>query len=172
MDRHEGAGRIGQKPKESVFEGERERNSGDMGEFMRVPETLIPLSVLGLDCEPSAAGWASDLAELGIRVQLDDIGRACVTRSDARRVMDERRAALDRAAAVRRELEAEREEWHRQHQVVPVGIPVEEIIEGVGPALSMGFHDRPGAGRKSLDAGSLFTQSDEVTYHAFGPEAR
>ena len=48
-----------------------------MGDFLRVPPgESIPLSVLELDLDkPSVGGWDHYLAELGIAVVHDDIGR-------------------------------------------------------------------------------------------------
>jgi len=65
-------------------------------DFVRVPEMLIPLSVLLLDLEPSTAGWAADLAVKGIAIHLDDLGRASIARSEARRLIAEKRESLAR----------------------------------------------------------------------------
>jgi hypothetical protein len=49
-------------------------------------DELIPLSVLELDLEPpSVGGWRPYLADRGVAVVEDDLGRASVARSDARR---------------------------------------------------------------------------------------
>jgi hypothetical protein len=74
-------------------------------------EDPIPLSVLALDlAEPSVGGWVGYLKGRGIEVLTDDVGRASVSRSDARQLLDEKREAEARqreapAAAERQAIE-------------------------------------------------------------------
>jgi hypothetical protein len=61
--------------------------------FLRVPSgEPVPLSVLELDLPAPTIGWAAGLAERGIEVVLDDLGRLAVSRANARRLFEEKRA--------------------------------------------------------------------------------
>jgi hypothetical protein len=67
---------------------------------VKVPADLISLSVLALDLpEPSGVGWAAYLADRGIAIVLDEIGRAAITKADARSLFDERRENEARAGS-------------------------------------------------------------------------
>ena len=61
-----------------------------MSDVMRIPsqyEPLVALSVLSLDLDPpSVGGWTHYLAELGIAIVSDDLGRDCIARADAARL--------------------------------------------------------------------------------------
>ena len=46
-------------------------------------EELVPLVVLELSLDAPGEGWATYLADRGISITIDDIGRAAVARSDA-----------------------------------------------------------------------------------------
>jgi hypothetical protein len=65
----------------------------------------VPLSVLELDLPAPAEGWHVYLAGRGVEVTLDDIGRAAISRADARQVFDERREAEARRREKAAELE-------------------------------------------------------------------
>jgi hypothetical protein len=75
-----------------------------MGDPVQIPtlrEPLVPLSVLSLDLEPPAiGGWHHYLAECNIAIVLDDIGRDCIARSDAKRLFEEKRAAEQKAREI------------------------------------------------------------------------
>src|SRR5215208_1136506 len=73
-------------------------------------DELIPLSHLELDLDPpSGAGWPAYLAAKGVELLSDDVGRAAVSRVDARRLFTERREAEARGRELteRREVELE-----------------------------------------------------------------
>jgi hypothetical protein len=62
---------------------------------------LIPLSILELDLPaPSVGGWHHYLAECGIAIVVDDIGRDAIGRADAARLLGEKRAAEQRAREI------------------------------------------------------------------------
>jgi hypothetical protein len=71
------------------------------------PAGLIPLSHLALDLEPPPAGWPDFLGRRAIAFVPDDLGRDCVRRQDARRLLDEQREAGLRRAKLRAMQEAE-----------------------------------------------------------------
>jgi hypothetical protein len=65
-------------------------------DYLKIPsqrEALIPLSHLELDVPAPVGGWNHYLAECGIQVLEDDIGRAAISRMDAKRLLAERREA-------------------------------------------------------------------------------
>jgi hypothetical protein len=124
-------------------------NPTDMGEnrmFKTTPATepapvkvaldeLIPLSVLELDLPAPAAGWLIELDRRGIEVVTDDLGRASITRADARQLFDEHREAEARAREVaarqeRQAIEADRQ-WREQ---LPSGTPWWQLPVGVSAA--------------------------------------
>jgi hypothetical protein len=99
-----------------------------------VPADLIPLSVLQLDLDPpSVGGWAAYLADRGIAIVLDDIGRAAVSRQDAKMLIAERREAEARQpeAAARRDVELEAQ---RMRSLRPC-VPACAVPEGLSPAV-------------------------------------
>lgn len=100
---------------------------------------LIPLSVLELDLPAPTIGWAAGLAERGIAVVIDDIGRLAVSRADARALFEEKRAAevRQREAMERNEraaIEADRQ-WRAQ---LHPGVPWHRMPDpGLLPVLAM-----------------------------------
>ena len=93
---------------------------------------LVPLSVLELDLPAPGEGWAAYLADRDISITIDDIGRASVARSDARRLFDEKREsearAREHAAVVERQaIEADQ----RLRASLGVGLPAAAIPHGM-----------------------------------------
>jgi hypothetical protein len=81
---------------------------------------LVPLTVLSLDHPEPLAGWPSMLAERGVAVLRDDLGRACIAREDARALLAEREEwELKSVGETRRR----QEERVRESRPVPRGIP-------------------------------------------------
>jgi hypothetical protein len=98
-------------------------------------DELIPLSVLELDLPAPTTGWASHLADRDIEIVLDDLGRAAITRADAKQLFDEQREAeaRQRELAEQRDREAmERERAFRA--ALPKGVPCYELPAGMSPA--------------------------------------
>jgi hypothetical protein len=141
-------------------------------EYMKVPSTLVPLSVLALDLEPPPIGWTVYLAERGIAVVADDIGRSCISRSAARELVAERKAAQERAREVaearEREAEAADRVWRAS---LPQGVAWYDMPPGARPAeamLAAAHAARPR--RRPTDAEWMFANPDEMTGGTFGPE--
>jgi hypothetical protein len=67
----------------------------------------IPLSHFALDYPQPPEGWALFLGRHAIKFAPDDLGRDCIRRGDAKRLLDERRAHQLRVAAGARVAEAE-----------------------------------------------------------------
>ena len=102
------------------------------------PSNLIPLSHLELDLDAPAAGWAVYLADRGMSVVLDDVGRPSVTRADVRDLLTELREQRESAARQREEAERQAIERDRQWRAqLHGGIPASMIPEGVAPAAAM-----------------------------------
>src|SRR5215212_5338323 len=91
-------------------------------------DDLIPLSHLALDLAVPAAGWADFLGRRAITFVPDDLGRDCVRRQDARRLLDEQRADVLRRRAVARQQEQEAVEADRVRRA--------SIWKGLAAALS------------------------------------
>lgn len=99
---------------------------------------LIPLSILELDLPAPGNGWAAGVAEHGIAIVLDDLGRASIPRAAARELFEARRAAEAKAremaeANERRAVEADRQ-WRA---ALPKGAAWYDIPPGVHPAAAM-----------------------------------
>jgi hypothetical protein len=68
----------------------------------------------------------------------DDLGRDCVRRQDARRLLDEQRADELRRRAVARQQEQDQEEADRQRRAqIWQGVPASELPDGVPPVVAM-----------------------------------
>jgi hypothetical protein len=117
--------------------------TGDNVALEERPTDLVPLSALTVE----GFGWggfvASPLdaiaalaAQLDGEVELDDLGRRCVTREVARRLFAERAAAEAKRQEMQERLDAEYLERAAANPVWP-GIPADQIPDGVAPALAM-----------------------------------
>jgi hypothetical protein len=112
-----------------------------MNEIIKVrseyPPT-VPLSVLALDLAEPVEGWHSFLAAKVIKIIPDDLGRDCVSRGDARRLLDEKREADLRQAALRRlaEQEAVEADEARRAQIWK-GVPASALPADASPASVM-----------------------------------
>ena len=108
------------------------------------PADLVPLSHLALDLPQPAEGWADFLGRRAIAFVPDDLGRDCVRRQDARRLLDEQRENELRKAKLRQLAEQEAVEADRQFRAsLPRGLPWYEIPDGVPPVVAMTAADKP-----------------------------
>ena len=136
----------------------------------------VPLShlVLDLDQEP-VAGWPSYLADRGVELVLDDIGRPAVSRDAARALLAEKREDEQRRREVvarqeQRLIEADEE---RRAQIWR-GVPADRVPADVHPATAMlqSAKDAARPRRESVLQHAL-SNSEGITYHAYpqpGPE--
>jgi hypothetical protein len=101
-------------------------------------EPLVPLSVLALDLPQPAEGWAGFLGRRAIAFLPDDLGRDCVRRQDARRLLDEQHANELRAAKLRQLAEqgAVEADQLRRSQIW-AGVPAHTLPVGVSAAAAM-----------------------------------
>jgi hypothetical protein len=136
-----------------------------------VPAELVPLSVLALDLGEPSTGWSSHLADRGIEIVLDDLGRASIARSDARQLFDERRENECRAREVARRQEQQAVEadkaWRSQ---LPVGLPWYEIPDGVPPVVAMTAAARDESPRKRSMVEDLLDRRDTMVFHPITDE--
>ena len=112
-----------------------------MSEFVKVrseyPPT-VPLSVLALDLAEPAEGWSNFLGRRAITIIPDDLGRDSVSRGDARRLLDEKRSADLRQAALRRLAEQEAVEAdERRRAQIWQGVPAAALPPDASPASVM-----------------------------------
>jgi hypothetical protein len=139
-----------------------------MSEFMKIPETLIPLSHLALDLEPPAiGGWHHYLSEAGIAIVNDDLGRDCVARADARRLFEEKRAAEQRAREMANETERlaiERDQAFRA--TLNKGIPWYALPAGVSYGQAAAAAEAAEQPQRVPSHGEwLFGETDTMVYH-------
>ena len=102
------------------------------------PSGLIPLSVLALDLPVPSEGWANYLGRRAIAFVPDDLGRDCVRRQDARRLLDERRADELWRRAVARQQEQEAVEADRvRFASIWKGVAADALPVGVSAGDAM-----------------------------------
>jgi hypothetical protein len=144
-----------------------------LGDFLKVPPgEPVPLSVLELDLPAPTIGWAAGLAEKGIRTVLDDLGRLCVSRGDARRLFEEHREAESRKremAARQEQLAVEADRAFRA-QLSP-GIPWYQLPDGVSFAQAAAAAEAEAHPRRTPTRGEwLFGETDTMVFHSLEGE--
>jgi hypothetical protein len=98
----------------------------------------VPLSHLELDLDRPVEGWPAYLGARGIAIIPDDLGRDCVARQAARRLLDERREDEVRQAALRRLAEQQAVEADEAFRAsLPKGVAWHEVPPGVLPVVAM-----------------------------------
>src|SRR5687767_9610703 len=95
-------------------------------EFVKVRseyEPTVPLKILELDLDRPVEGWPAFLGARAITIAPDDLGRDCVSRQAARRLLDERREDQVRQAARARLVEQQAVEQDRLRRAqLPRGV--------------------------------------------------
>jgi hypothetical protein len=135
-------------------------------------EQLVPLSVLELDLTAPVEGWSNFLADRGISITIDDIGRASVSRSDARQLLTEQREAEVRRREKAAELERQAIEADQLRQAqIWKGVPAGLIPADVHPATAM-LHAARDAARPRRESvlQHALSNSDGMTFHSYGPD--
>jgi hypothetical protein len=98
----------------------------------------VPLSVLTLDLAEPPEGWPNFLGARAIAIIPDDLGRDCVSRQAARRLLDEKREQQLRQAALRRLAEQEAVEAdERRRAQIWKGVPADALPADALPASVM-----------------------------------
>jgi hypothetical protein len=110
-----------------------------MSDFLKIPAgEPIPLSILELDLPAPTIGWAAGLAEKGVDIVTDDLGRLAVSRADAKRLFDEHREHEARAREVLARNEAAAIEKDRlRRAALPKGLAWYDVPVGLSPAMAM-----------------------------------
>jgi hypothetical protein len=115
-------------------------------------------------------GWAVHLGKRGVAMIPDDLGRASVSRGDAKRLLDERREHELKTQRCLALVEAEAIEADRRwRESLPKGLPVSAIPEGATYADVVRQAELDGRPRRrSLLDESLSGESG--TFHSLHPE--
>ena len=101
-------------------------------------ENLVPLSHFQLDHPQPPEGWANFLGRRAIKFLPDDLGRDCIRRQDARRLLDEKRASELRAAKLRQLAEQEAVEADRlRMEQIWKGVSADMVPIGAHPVTAM-----------------------------------
>jgi hypothetical protein len=138
------------------------------------PSEVIPLVVLELSLAPPVE-WAAFLADRGMSITIDDIGRPSVSRSDARLLLTEQREAEVRRRERAAELERQAVEQDRLRRAsLPAGIPAGMIPDGLAPAEAMVLAgESSGPRAKSVREQLLECElgsGESLVFHSFGPD--
>jgi hypothetical protein len=132
--------------------------------------------VLELDLSAPPLGWNFYLAGRGVEITLDDIGRAAISRADARQLLDEHREAEARNREV---MERREQQFIQQDQLrratLPTGIPAGLVPDGMTGAEAMllaGESSGPRAKsvREQLLERELAHSAPELVYQSIGPD--
>ena len=130
------------------------------------PSELIPLSVLALDLPVPSEGWANFLGRRAIAFVPDDLGRDCVRRQDARRLLDERRADELRRRAMARQQEQEAVEADRvRFAQIWKGVSADMMPPGVAPAAVMLQSVKDSQPKRRTPLEEALSNSETLTYH-------
>ena len=143
-----------------------------MNDVVKVPEMrepLIPLSILAFDlAEAPASGWNAWLAGQGISIAFDDIGLRCISRADAKRLLDAQRQNEVRRQDQAARLEQQAVEADRlRRATIWKGVPAAALPEGIAPAQAMFAADRDARPRRESPLQHALQNSGELVYHEF-----
>jgi hypothetical protein len=130
-------------------------------------DELIPLSLLELDCPAPPIGWAAELANRGVAILEDDLGRRAVPRSVARDLLAEHRENEARKARHRAEQERLAVETDQRFRAsLPAGIPAGAVPQGISAAQLMMYSDPMGeeSRRESMVEHSL--KGGGIVFHS------
>jgi hypothetical protein len=135
----------------------------------------IPLSVLELDLgQAPVGGWAAYLADRGVELVLDDVGRLAVSRDDARALLAEKREAEAHAREV---MERREQQFIEQDQLrranMPRGMPAGMVPDGLTGAEAMVLANekrRPRSVHEQLLEAELSHREPELIYQSIGPD--
>jgi hypothetical protein len=134
---------------------------------VKVPAELIPLVVLELSLA-APVEWAAFLADRGMSIIIDDIGRASVARSDARQVLTEERENEVRRREKAAELERQAVEADQQRRAqIYAGIPAAAIPADVHPARAMLEASRDARRPRRVSPLQEALSGESMTYHSF-----
>ena len=114
-------------------------------------EDPVPLSVLSLDLDAPGEGWINYLYRRQIKILTDDLGRASITRSDAKQLFDEHRANEQRQAELRAERERQAIEADQRFRAgLNKGVEWWRLPDGTAPGDAMALAAAQANRRKSM----------------------
>jgi hypothetical protein len=137
-----------------------------------VPADPVPLSVLALDLDSApAGGWTAWLADRGIAVVFDDIGRQAIARDDAKKLLDAQRLnevrRQDQAARLEQQaIEADRA-WRA---TIWKGVSADLMPAGALPASVMLAADKDSGPRRRSVLEDSLQNSQEMVFHRLPQE--
>jgi hypothetical protein len=135
------------------------------------PSEVIPLVVLKLSLAPPVE-WAAFLADRGMSIIIDDIGRPSVSRSDARLLLTEQREAEKKRREKAAELERQAVEADQQRRAqIYAGIPAAAIPADVHPARAMLEASRDARRPRRVSPLQEALSGEGMTFHPIGPAA-
>jgi hypothetical protein len=134
------------------------------------PADLVPLSHLALDLPEPPVGWRTFLADRGIPIGSDELGRDAVSRDDARQLFTERREAEGRKREVveRNEQRAIEQDRRFRAQLWP-GIPADLMPPGAAPAAVMLQANKDAQPRRRSVLQEALSNDSGLTYHSLAP---
>jgi len=140
-----------------------------------VPADLVPLSHLALDLQAPQLGWPAYLAGRGVEVTLDDIGRAAISRADARQLFDEQRQAEAEQARKRADLERAAVEQDRLRRAqIWGGLPAGRVPADLQPVEAMVLAGESSGPRAKSVREQLLERElgsgESLVFHSFGPD--
>jgi hypothetical protein len=131
----------------------------------------VPLSVLELDLgQAPVGGWAAYLADRGVELVLDDIGRLAVARQDARALLAEKREDEQR----RREAVARQEQRlidadEARRATIWKGMPADQIPDGVTAVQLWQQEEHERRPRRTSPLEEALA-GETLTFHPYGPD--
>ena len=129
---------------------------------------LVPLSHFALDHPQPPEGWANFLGRRAIKFLPDDLGRDCIRRQDARRLLDERRADELRAAKHRQVAEAEAVEADRLRMAqIWKGVSADQMPVGATPASVMLAAAKDAQPKRRTPLEEALSNDGGITYHSY-----
>jgi hypothetical protein len=130
----------------------------------------VPLSVLALDLAEPVEGWPNFLGARAIAIIPDDLGRDCVSRQAARRLLDEKRESDLRQAALRRLAEQQAvEDDERRRALIWKGVPASALPPDASPASVMLHAAKDARPRRQSMVEAAFA-NDGTVMHTFSGE--
>jgi hypothetical protein len=133
-----------------------------------VSDELIPLSVFALDHPRPPEGWANFLGRRAIAFVPDDLGRDCIRRRDARRLLDEKRAGELRAAKRRQLADQEAVEADQLRRAsIWKGLPADRIPDGVRAGDAMIAAARQAKPKRQSPLEEALSSDGGITYHSY-----
>jgi hypothetical protein len=144
----------------------------DFVKIAEMREPLVPISILELDLPTApAVGWPAYLAEKGITVLTDDLGRLCVARGDAKRLFDEHREAVARRREVMARNEQKAIEADRlQRAQIWGGVRADSLPVGVSAGDAMAQAAKDAQPKRQSPMEEAFSGKSMV-YHEWPQEA-